>query len=175
MVDSLNHKRPPTPTQTPTQTPNQDFPVLPAPHAISNENHAIPTPTRPHFKSFNLVIENNGSTARDHLANERTLLAYLRTSLAVASAGVALVQLFTIASNSPQTGAAFDRRFARPLGAVTVAIGLIILTIGVTRYFTVQLALIKGKFPVGRLTVAGIGGCLVAIIIVVFGILVSRR
>ena len=35
-----------------------------------------------------LLLENSGSVARDHLASERTFLAYVRTSLASASAGV---------------------------------------------------------------------------------------
>lgn len=35
-----------------------------------------------------LTLENSGSVARDHLAVERTFLAYVRTSLAIASTGV---------------------------------------------------------------------------------------
>ncbi|CAE6413502.1 hypothetical protein BN14_04776 [Rhizoctonia solani AG-1 IB] len=74
-----------------------------------------------------MVLENSGSVARDHLANERTWLAYVRTSLAIASTGVALVQLFTIAAQQPAgtvlIGAKLQR-FARPLGAVIVAIGM---------------------------------------------------
>jgi hypothetical protein len=35
-----------------------------------------------------LVLENSGSVARDHLASERTFLAYVRTSLTIATAGV---------------------------------------------------------------------------------------
>ena len=35
-----------------------------------------------------LRLENSGSVARDHLASERTFLAYMRTSLAIASSGV---------------------------------------------------------------------------------------
>ena len=35
-----------------------------------------------------MTLENSGSVARDHLASERTFLAYIRTSLAIASAGV---------------------------------------------------------------------------------------
>lgn len=38
--------------------------------------------------SLNLTLENSGSVARDHLASERTFLAYVRTSLAIASTGV---------------------------------------------------------------------------------------
>ena len=37
---------------------------------------------------LSLVLENKGNVARDHLASERTYLAYVRTSLATASAGV---------------------------------------------------------------------------------------
>lgn len=35
-----------------------------------------------------LTLQNSGSVARDHLASERTFLAYIRTSLAIASTGV---------------------------------------------------------------------------------------
>jgi hypothetical protein len=38
--------------------------------------------------SPSVTIENSGSVARDHLASERTFLAYVRTSLAIASTGV---------------------------------------------------------------------------------------
>jgi len=98
-----------------------------------------------------LVLENTGSVARDHLASERTFLAYVRTSLAFSSAGVgtavsslnrrshflitcftALVQLFTIASNIPNNKSmAVERaKFARPLGATVVIVGLGVLAVG---------------------------------------------
>lgn len=35
-----------------------------------------------------LRLENSGSVARDHLASERTFLAYVRTSLAITASGV---------------------------------------------------------------------------------------
>lgn len=41
-------------------------------------------------------LENKGSVARDHLALERTFLAWLRTSLAFASIGIAVTQLFRL-------------------------------------------------------------------------------
>jgi len=40
------------------------------------------------LKDVSLCLENSGSVARDHLASERTFLAYMRTSLAIAASGV---------------------------------------------------------------------------------------
>ncbi|TFK43962.1 hypothetical protein BDQ12DRAFT_675863 [Crucibulum laeve] len=128
-----------------------------------------------------LILENSGSTARDHLASERTFLAYVRTSLALASMGVALVQLFTIAdltsTGAPSiTNASTNlRKFARPLGATTVLIGIIVLVIGFFRYFTVQTALIRGVFPTARSCIVFITFVLSIITTIVFGVLLSGR
>ncbi|GMI40563.1 hypothetical protein TrCOL_g3622 [Triparma columacea] len=38
------------------------------------------------------LVPNTGSTARDHLANERTLLAWVRTSIALIALGIAIAK-----------------------------------------------------------------------------------
>ncbi|GAA5913871.1 YidH family protein [Sporobolomyces salmoneus] len=48
-------------------------------------------------------LENKGSVARDHLASERTFLAWLRTSLALASIGIAITQLFRLPASTTGT------------------------------------------------------------------------
>lgn len=47
-------------------------------------------------KYGSITLDNKGSVARDHLALERTFLAWLRTSLAFASIGIAVTQLFRL-------------------------------------------------------------------------------
>lgn len=65
--------------------------------------------------------------ARDHLANERTYLAWLRTALAVLGAGAILVRL-TVTEGGVTAAAA----------AVTVAAGVIVLGYGTFRYYRVR-------------------------------------
>ena len=100
--------------------------------------------------NLELVLENKQSVARDHLgmidpmedliyiANERTYLAWLRTSLSFASIGVAITQLFrlstTIQPGTPPQGYADLRRLGRPLGATFVGIAVLVLALGVHRY-----------------------------------------
>ncbi|KAH0528361.1 hypothetical protein TsFJ059_003239 [Trichoderma semiorbis] len=113
--------------------------------------------TKETFRKFqSLQLENKGSVARDHLALERTFLAWLRTSLAFASIGVAVTQLFRLKTDNA-SASDFDhtrlQKMGRPLGATFLAISIVTLLLGCRRYFHAQEWILQGKFPASRGTI----------------------
>lgn len=84
-------------------------------------------------------IENVRSTARDHLANERTFLAWVRTALGIMGLGVILEKLVATAGTT-----------ATIASIVLVAYGAIVLVYSLYRYEQVGSRLRIGKFPVAR-------------------------
>jgi len=76
--------------------------------------------------------------ARFLLANERTLLAWARTSLALMAGGGAIAQAAT----------SFHGR--RALGAIVVAVGIAAAVAGAMRYRRADRAMREGRMPASR-------------------------
>jgi len=110
------------------------------------------------------VVENRESTARDHLANERTFLAWVRTALGLVGLGVLLERL----------GAGSDQRIAVAAGVGFISFGGATLIYSVNRYLRVARHLKDGRFPVairGPVVIA-VGALLVAAGALVYVLLV---
>lgn len=129
------------------------------------------------FPLKSLVLENKGSVARDHLANERTFLAWLRTSLSFITIGVGITQLFRIeaarSSNLTLKGLTLFlsndsdeaiNHFGKPLGVTFIILGICTLIYGSLKFFRVQWFLTQNKYPVSRI---GLGLLIAAVIVAV--------
>ncbi|GKZ25370.1 hypothetical protein AbraCBS73388_000836 [Aspergillus brasiliensis] len=109
-----------------------------------NNDHTIPKPpynplinpsnTRPILADepyiSTLLFENATSDARDHCANERTFLSWLRLSMYLAIVAIAIIISFHF--QTPPTG--LERRMALPLGIVFWVLSLACLVNGFANY-----------------------------------------
>jgi len=98
---------------------------------------------------------------------ERTFLAWLRTSLAFASIGIAITQLFRLNSSLlDRQSATHFRRLGKPLGTTFIGISILVLFLGYQRYYQPQQWLLKGKFPASR-------GAIILISFLAFAVMVA--
>ena len=79
-----------------------------------------------------LLFDNTDSDARDHCANERTFLSYLRLSIYMTIVSIAIVISFHLKS----TPSPLELRFAKPLGLVFWGLSVMCLVLGVGNYIT---------------------------------------
>lgn len=86
------------------------------------------------------TVENTQSTARDHLANERTFLAWVRTALALVGFGLVFERFIGQSRTGSTTLIA--------LGSVTA--GAATMLYATFRYHSVERALRRGEFVIAR-------------------------
>ncbi|OJJ62783.1 hypothetical protein ASPSYDRAFT_55546 [Aspergillus sydowii CBS 593.65] len=133
---------------------------------------------------------------------ERTFLAWLRTSLAFASIGIAVTQLFRLRSASTQSQNSVElasesvssllspdydgpaiirisdtserlRSLGKPLGTTFLGVAILILLVGFHRYFESQYWIIRGKFPASRGSIALIAFVAGALIIAALAVIIA--
>jgi len=115
------------------------------------------------------VIENS-NLARDHLANERTFLAWVRTSVAVVVFGFAIGR-FAIAMRQLTEFQGHESKttgISVWLGMSAILAGVAMMVAGLVRYRKTRAQLDEGKFEP-----AGFVVDLVAILTVLFGLVMA--
>ena len=102
------------------------------------------------------IIDNTESSARDHLANERTFLSWGRSSLTFIAIGVALIEYQIIIS-----------------GILFALVGVIFTIFSLIRYYEVKNALLKKKYIINNwsiisITITSIILCLIAFYVILY-------
>ena len=109
----------------------------------------------------------NSNRARDHLANERTFLAWVRTSVAIVVFGFAIGR-FAIAMRQLTAFQGHESRatgFSVWMGTISIVAGLVMVVAGFVRYRKTRAQLDAGKFePAGFIV------DLVTVLTVMFGL-----
>ncbi|KAJ9145187.1 hypothetical protein NKR19_g6204 [Coniochaeta hoffmannii] len=118
-----------------------------------------------------LLFENETSDARDHCANERTFLSYLRLSVYMAVVSVAIVLSFHLKSKATDV----ELRMAKPLGAIFWALSLACLLVGCANYirtvnrYSQRAAIVqsgwKTQSVIGAIALSIVGACFTLLVI----------
>lgn len=148
------------------KTPSSDKKVNLNEKWESIPNESIPCNRLITFVKSISGIVTSKNPARDNMSNERTMLAYLRTSLNVFFLGVLIIQftkhtiLKPIKVSLGGDLSSYDKdnevviflknisdlmnKYMNPLGGTVMTLGVIVGIIGVIRYWKIQTLLIKG-------------------------------
>ncbi|RMJ22672.1 hypothetical protein PHISP_06453 [Aspergillus sp. HF37] len=125
----------------PENAPGHDAPdIRPKYNPLINIAHARPVMVEEHQEDQHifltlpifgaLLFENSTSDARDHCANERTFLSWLRVSMYLAVVAIAIIISFQL-KGEPTS---LERRMALPLGVIFWALSLASLANGFANY-----------------------------------------
>ncbi|KAL4872874.1 hypothetical protein BDV12DRAFT_127199 [Aspergillus spectabilis] len=153
------------PRYNPLINPGNAKPVFVEEH-LEDNNHIFLS--RPYLGA--LLFENAASDARDHCANERTFLSWLRLSMYLGIVSIALIISFHFGSQP----SSLERRIAFPMGIVFWVLSLVSLGNGLANYiktvkkYSRKAALVQSgwKTQVTFMVVGGVilGSCIVLLV-----------
>ncbi|KIY02111.1 uncharacterized protein Z520_02249 [Fonsecaea multimorphosa CBS 102226] len=114
-------------------------------NTASRETHK--SPWRTWTKSLSPLFTHHVPlrAARDHLANERVFLGYIRTSSALANFAITILQLYRLKHDPVPRGILSDYDLGIPFAVVTLVIGVAITLAGAWRFFACQSAMAQRK------------------------------
>ena len=121
----------------------------------------------PGSKDTHLVTSENSNRARDHLANERTFLAWIRTSVAIVVFGFAIGRFAIAVRQFMQIQGHVSGRagLSAWFGTIAIVAGVLLCLAGLLRYHRTRAQLESGTFePAGFLV------DLVGILVALFGL-----
>ncbi|KAK3306995.1 uncharacterized protein B0T15DRAFT_160746 [Chaetomium strumarium] len=118
-----------------------------------------------------LLFDNESSDCRDHAANERTFLSYLRLSIYMSVVAVAIVLSFHLRKTASET----ELRMAKPLGAIFWALSVTCLGVGIANYtrtvnkYSRRAAIVqsgwKTQMVMGTIALCIFGSCVALLVI----------
>ncbi|KAK6205170.1 uncharacterized protein RJT21DRAFT_13645 [Scheffersomyces amazonensis] len=159
---------PPVPLQSVVEEPHpeREQKALPSSRYIMDNSWSNVFATAKEMCRMSIILENKGSVARDHLANERTFLSWIRTGTNLVAFGIGFLQIYSldIKANSivvdQNTGQSQNltndthkmyQALTKPISSICVILGILSCIFGLTRYFQVQFLLIRNYYPATRL------------------------
>jgi putative membrane protein len=104
---------------------------------------------------------------RDHLANERTYLAWLRTGISTMGFGVVIAKLRYLFAAAGPIRASGGIVHASNIGLVLVVIGLITVVLSARHYVTVRRQIREGRFTASASLAVGL-----AVVIALLGVVI---
>jgi putative membrane protein len=106
------------------------------------------------------VLNNEGSTARDHLANERTFLAWIRTALSISGVGLGLLKWQGIANGA---------------GYLVLSLGVLALLMSTVRYLKVMRQLSQRQFEPNVQGVLAVVAVILVVIVALLGLQTAHK
>ncbi|KIL84878.1 hypothetical protein FAVG1_11748 [Fusarium avenaceum] len=113
------------------------------------------------------------SASRDHLANERTFLGYLRTSVMMSMVGTMVAQLFTLHHEGYHVHGFGYFVTGKPLALTCYAFSIGTILLGAVRTWRHQQIMMRGKALVGGFEIHLLGICSMLLILVFFSLLLG--